>query len=507
MFKSLNQYLLVNYPLLWNTRFFNVLLFAIIGHIIFFIIGQISVHSIRDFYDRDDYAELFESAIVGLYSTLVIVLFFIIWLIYYLRNNPFKSFYPVTKIYLIKEFFTILFIVLISITLFNSYEYGRHLKKLKITASFDPIKESHIINQANCFLPIDTYNFESAAHCDTIYRDLDIPDYIPNDSCEEEVYYNNEDYKHTEATTTEEYTESLPVVERAKFYSYLNYCSRSHSIDLDSNIDSEIYTINAQRWLKNKQKDSIEMALMAYQELLNQYQIRNQFEPKTLTNWCFETPQHEVLGELISLSYYDEIYPTYKNYAEFSYINSAVNEVYDNRKASFISLFNWELYFYFSLSISIILIMFRITRLKPWLIASIGMGVWIIIFAIMSNFIKDESLLSYIYLFLWLVIFILGMYWIIKKNRKTWSATFLIWSIYGFLALIPIIFEIIKDNTREVKMCVNRLWKIITPEHPIHSWIINNKDTIQLLNITTCIIFIVLVIIPLAYKWQSNPNE
>ncbi len=506
MLKSLNQYLLVNYPLLWNTRFFNVLLFAIIGHIIFFIIGQISVHSIRDFYDSDDYTELFESAVVGLYSTLVIVLFFIIWLIYYLRNNPFKSFYPVTKTYLVKEFFTVLFISLITITLFNSYEYGRHLKKLKISANFDPIKESHIINQAHCFLPIDKFNFESASHCDSIYRDIEVPEYIPNDSCFEGLYSSRLEYETTEATPVEEYPGIAPSIERPQFYSYLNYCSISHSIDLDSNINSAIYTNNAHRWLKNRRKDSIEMALVAYQKLLNQYQIRNQFEPKTLTNWCFETPDHKVLNDMISLSYYDELFPTYQIYGEFSYVNTIVNEIYDNRKESFLSIFNWELYFYFSLSITIILIMFRITRLKPWLIASIGIGVWSILFAIIANFIKDDSI-QYVYIVVWIILFSMSVYMIKNKSKKILSATFLIWSIYGFFALVLIIFKIIEDNTKEVKMCVNRLWKIITPEHPIHSWIINNKDTINLINITSCIIFIVFVIIPLAYKWQSNPNE
>jgi hypothetical protein len=506
MLKSINQYLLVNYPLLWNTRFFNVLLFAIIGHIIFFIIGQISVHSIRDFYEHDEYSELFESAVVGLYSTLVIVLFFITWLIYYLRNNPFKSFYPVTKTYLIKEFFIILFISLTTITLFNSYEYGRHLKKIKITTDFDPIKESHIINQANCFLPIDNFDFESAAHCDSIYFVIEAPDYIPNDSCNEDAYSTSYENELTEATPAEEYPENAPSIERPKFYSYLNYCSRSHAIDLDSNINSNFYSINAHRWLKNKQKDSIEMVLIAYQELLKKYEIRFSFNPRNLTNWCFETPQHEVLHDFYSLSYYDIINPTYPNYGEFSYVNSVVNEVYDNRKESFLSIFNWELYFYFSLSISIILIMFRITRLKPWLIASIGMGVWAILFAILSNFIKDNTY-QYVYLVGWIILFSMSFYLIKNKSKKILSATFLIWSIYGYLALVFIIFKIIEDNTKEVKMCVNRLWKIITPEHPIHSWIINNRDTINLINITSCIIFIVFVIIPLAYKWQSNPNE
>jgi hypothetical protein len=399
-----------------------------------------------------------------------------------------------------------LFISLITITFFNSYEYGRHLKKIKITENFDPIKESHIINQANCFLPIETYNFESAAHCDTIYRDLDVPDYIPNDSCNEDAYSSSYENELTESIPAEEYPAIAPSVERAKFFSYLNYCSISHAIDLDSNIKSDIYTINAQRWLKNKQKDSIEMALMAYQELLNKYEIRYSFNPKTLTNWCFETPQHEVLHDFYSLNYYDVINPTYQNYGEFSYVETVVNEVYDNNKASFSTLFNWELYFYFSLSISIILLMFRITRLKPWLIASIGMGVWAILFAILANFTKDNTL-QYVFITAWIILFFMSFYLIKRKSKKILSATFLTWSIYGNLALIPIIFNLIRENTQEVKMCVNRLWKIITPEHPIHSWIINNKDTINMINITSCIIFIVLVIIPLAYKWQSNPNE
>ena len=130
MIKKINQYLLLNHPLLWNIKIVQVLIFALIFQGFFFFLGYNSVNGLSVFKDYE-YSGL-ENFQVFLFGGLILVLGLIVWLIYYLRHNAFKSFYPVTKSRLRKEFLLVFFVFIINLPIFHTYLYARHLKLLKI---------------------------------------------------------------------------------------------------------------------------------------------------------------------------------------------------------------------------------------------------------------------------------------------------------------------------------------------------------------------------------------
>ena len=102
MFKKLKNYLLTNHPLVWNTRFVIACSAALLINIIFVLIGYSAYGGLQELQNYQIYNSE-ESFILP--SVLVSVLFFIVWLFYYTKNNAFKNFYPLKKGYLVKEFF------------------------------------------------------------------------------------------------------------------------------------------------------------------------------------------------------------------------------------------------------------------------------------------------------------------------------------------------------------------------------------------------------------------
>ena len=114
MFKKINDILISKYPLLWNTKAVFVIPLAIIIHLLFYLAGFIYPISIDELWQ---YYHFKEDSVVML-SVLISALFIIIWLVFYLRNNPFKSFYTLGRGYMFKEFVLIFTVFFSSATFF-----------------------------------------------------------------------------------------------------------------------------------------------------------------------------------------------------------------------------------------------------------------------------------------------------------------------------------------------------------------------------------------------------
>jgi hypothetical protein len=514
MLKKINNYLLVNYPLLWNTKVFIVLGVSILAHIVFFLIGYASFFNIRQIYMEQEMYAFFAKFQVMMYITLVIVLAILIWLIFYLRNNAFKNFYPISVNYLRKEFLIVWFILFSLSTTYFSYAYGKHKITLHLTKHLNPLEDIKIINQAKCFLPFEMDPFESNNSCDSIqWRDSinNLTNYLPknNDSCYDYSPKYETESEYDEAVATEMASElpanSYEQKMREVSYSYLNFCSNQYHFYLDSN-NTEVYSENAKKWLKNKDKAAIKQCLTAYFNIMAKYETKYNANVDTLVNWCFEDTLYTVNNTLNNSAYYND-YGKYLplNTIESSFLENAIESVVTERNKSFIDLFEWELFFYFSLSMSFMLMMFRLTRLKPWLISIVGLGIWSIIFAILGQFLDKNT--QYVFLGLSFFALFYAIYLIQKKKRKMMAAIWLNWFVFSMLAIFPLLIFIIKENTYEIKECINQIYVITRPRHPINKWISNNQDTIQIMNIVGGFLLFLYVAIPLCFKWQANPNE
>lgn len=531
MLKKINNYLLVNYPLIWNTRIIQVLSFMVICHLVFFVLGYNSLSSLRSLYDyRFRY---FDNLEINLVAVLIIAIVFILWLIFYLRNNPFKSFYPITKWYLVKEFFIILTTVFLTLPLYNSYTYGKHLKILKLGKNTNPEMDIQVVHQAKCFIPTDFNSYEKEQCCDSIMarerRELlkSEKNKVNENRCSNYI-----DFEDELTTAIPSPLDSLP----PKEYSYLYYCSNESHYNyqyedggviteeitkLTSNTyKSTNYYINNnnKRWLINKQKDSIQLALDKLLKVCSIYEIKHNVSSKMLTDWCFANSKLEPYN-LINSNDYNEEYDRstmYKDgieeaksdyYLELSNLSTGIEKVKQEKGKGFFDQVNWLIYIYFALGISIFVFMFRVTRLKPWLIAIVGSGIVGIIFAIIGQMTRGDFML-YFYFFFIVITAIMAIYWIKNDKRKMASGIGLNWFAYLMGIFLMVIAAIIIQNTDEIRECINNYWVIVRPEMPIHKWLKENMETnLQYINIVFILLMMVFVIIPLAYKWQANKAE
>ncbi len=494
--------MLLNHPLLWNIKIVQVLIFALICHSFFFFLGYNSVNGLSIFKDWE-YSGL-EHFQIFLFGGLLLVLGLIVWLIYYLRHNAFKSFYPVTKSRLRKEFILVFFVFIINIPIFHTYLYARHLKLLKISAHLNPEEDAKIVNLAEAFIPTSSNKYDSQNCFDSMEarteREKNMPP-PPIDYC---------DASSSEPISTEDIsavnTAEATAAPSSSYSEYLygNYYQKAiDNVEFEN--DANDYHYIVKRWLKNKERDSIKICLLAYFKTMDKYHARHKVDIDTLVAWCFldekNTVYHEVTSYYGGLKEFEFAQLNYME-GEFEAINTSIKNVHSLKTEGF---FSSIFYLYIALGLSILLILFRFTRLKPWISAIIGSGVWSIIFGLMT-FAFDEDIQFVFILFIVLCLF-LSVQLIRSKQSKLFSALWLHWFSFGFLGLFPLVMYNIYRATGDINKCINHVWVNVRPAYPIHDWINYNWDTIGLVNWGIGMLVALFLIIPLSYRWQANPSE
>lgn len=118
-----NQYLLERYPNVWNTKVVWVLGAALILHLIFFLIGFISLTNKYLLQERRAIDNFFENGTVFL-GIMVSIILLVVWLINMFKNNSFKNFYPTKKLDIFKQFALYFIIIFSTTTFYYSYIIG-----------------------------------------------------------------------------------------------------------------------------------------------------------------------------------------------------------------------------------------------------------------------------------------------------------------------------------------------------------------------------------------------
>jgi hypothetical protein len=485
-----------------------MLIFAIIFHLIYFLLGYSSFNNIRYLYNYDNDFEFI--SVIGVHLTAGLVLFIavVIWLFHYLRNNPFKSFYPVSKNYLRRESLMILVILFFTVTIYHSYEYGKLVKsKQLITGVYHP-DDIKTIKQAASFLPYELELFERQNCCDSAaarekrYKVADANYCGPGNNGE--VIYDNTTTEVTTPYGVDVAPYPSTVTDYTKEYSYLYYCSSISSPDA-SDSDNQVRHQTAKRWLLGNKKDSIKALLNNYIRIANKYKIRHNLDADSLTNLCFVN-NFKIENAINDIYYDQEIFPT-ENSAEFRTLNYAPFTLMGIQNDTFFTISMWEIYGYIALGLSVLLLSFRFTRFKPWIVSVLGTGIVFVIFAIIANMLPVEDHIVYFYLGFTVLCLLKALQLITKQKNKLHAGVWLNWSVFSIAGFIPVIMKLIYDNTGEIKRCIAEYYVVVRPELPIHRWIGANWDLINAGNFVFLLVFFLLVYIPLAYKWQANPSE
>ncbi|NMH86679.1 hypothetical protein [Flavivirga algicola] len=171
-----NQHLLENHPIIWNTKLLWALTTAIILHVLFFVFGFFAITNPKILHEYGAKQIFFENGTVYI-SIILSILILVIWLIFLFKNNAFKSFYPISRLKLFKQFFIYLIITFLSTTFYISYNLG---VKSYISYQYDDEsteKEISASNTASLFFSKNILDYTINQRCypppfDTLYCEI-----------------------------------------------------------------------------------------------------------------------------------------------------------------------------------------------------------------------------------------------------------------------------------------------------------------------------------------------
>lgn len=505
MLKKLNQKLISNYPLLWNTRVALIIPAALIIHVLFYIAGFLQPIKLTGLWVYSYYK--MEGVII--FSVLISALMIIGWLTLYLRNNPFKSFYTIGKAYLYYEFLLIFAVFLSTSTFFLTYKQGLY-NRIEIVSKDVVLEEdANAINLAMHFMAFDINDFDIRYSCDSLRAD-----YI-RDSLEllskKNMPQDAQDSMAAAIAVLEAEYQAVDTVEYEK--SYLHYCKqyiKFYSSSINIKHEYELGAI-AQRWLKEKQKDSIAMQINKFIALCRKYGISNSINTEKQVNECFNDERHTVLSILSS----SDTYPADEgktNIRYSSYFANTYNLTQAIEKVETVRRGFWEgevliILLYYSLGMAIILFSFRTTRLKQWFMAIIGIGLLSVLLSlIVLGFHNEEQAIPALLLAIWAIVLFFALRFIYKQGPKIISGIFLNWVFWFMPFVIPLVFVLLYEATDTDCYEAYQQGLPCPPDKPIHRWIAQNWDIINGGNVVL-ILLLLLVYVGLVRKWQANPEE
>lgn len=504
MFKKLNSKLLSQYPLLWNTKLLYVIPAAIVIHVLFYLGGFFTPVELEDLYEYWIYDE--SGTVV--FSVLISLLIIILWLVFYLRNNPFKSFYTVSRSYLFLEFLLISLVFFSTATFFLSYEQGLY-HQTTITAKNVNLEEDiNTLNLSKHFIAFEWREFSNENCCDSVIA------YEKRDSIRRAKQSHNNNSSGYQRDVEPYYIEPRYNADDEVYNSYLFYCQNG-MYQYEDRFKNDIlnkYELNAiaTRWLKNSQKDSVKQLFNKLVVLCEKYGIHYQFYPEKQTNECFSDSLFTV-NRLVGTypNDYEENRSTrsrvyHEQYIEISDIRTSLNRI-DTVRTGF---WNYEIlliWLYYSFAAAIVLFTFRLTRLKHWFIGIVGIGLWSIIVVLISILLKlDKEILPLIFI-IWLSVVIVGSNLILARIKKQLAGIMYNWIFWVTPFIIPLTMAytdiITNDSCYLYSQNYDEYWC------DVNHWIDGHLLLMFSVNILVMLLVIYFVFIPLARKWQSNPEE
>lgn len=495
MLKKLNQYLLTHYPLLWNTRIVQVLLVNAIIHLLFFLGGWISVGA-HNLQEKDYY---FYRGSLTAFSVLCSIVVLIGWLIFYLRNNAFKSFYQLGKWHLTKEFALILLIVFSSITFLESYGYGERTKARRITNYTQLVQEVNTVNLAKAFIPTDKSDYFILNHCGSGFD-------------EKVAYVRAVDYEDTLNNNRNDtnFIKIRNAMRRADAFSYLHYCQTWANLDdtLSYRRNNQI-TNTVKDWIVNKRKDSITASINQAIAICKKYGIGTELDAAALAALPFADSNHTI-SRLVRINDYDGDLNASPYYLDEYALNRTFDYL-DRCSTHSKTVGHWaRLLFelYFMLGIGILLLCYRRFSKKVFLISIIGAGVWCIVLGMVAAGTRSETGLGILYLFLFGLFTAIALAALYAQRNKMVAGVLLNWHIYMIPTVLMAIAFLIVYNYNHAP----HLYGVYDSarhcmDYPIGCWVENNFEIIAWGNLVFSLLYTGFIFNRLAKKWHIMPDE
>ncbi|MFP9098410.1 hypothetical protein ACLI09_05090 [Flavobacterium sp. RHBU_24] len=489
MFKKLQNHLLLHHPLLWNLKIVPVLAIGIALHFIFFMVGYIdgAVDFTRNY---GDYLYDITPAIAVFFSIITGLFLFIIWIVFYFRNNAFKAFYPKGRNDLYKEWLLILVVCALNCTYALTFTYACDLKKRNYFTEEEFSRRIDIISMASVFADGSFLKGE---------------------------YY--EEYSKELDSTLQKHRTTYPYF--GKEYPLNSLLNKSNSnFTYQSSEKDSLNETRVKGWLHNNQRDSVAWLLHEMDKIVKYHTLKSSITPHEWLSRVYNPPlytKYTTIGrvERYELTGYDHptntrtynydemdtvpvddapfkpaqdtaiipkgrfyvyngpngretidltentvrtidstIYVFPKYYVPFSQLEESytiLSEAWVNPDAD---IYMVILYGCFCVALSLIVFSFRVTSGRNWLIALVAYGLASLVTGIFCLIIGNSHILgyhssfirNYLYFMLWLVIVtVLLIYFFTKKDKKGISGVVVNVLLWLTPAVLPVIILLVTE--------------------------------------------------------------
>ncbi|AWH85953.1 hypothetical protein HYN59_12920 [Flavobacterium album] len=501
MFKQIQNQLLLRHPLLWNLKIVPVIAVTIALHIIFFSLGYF--HGTVDFTKTgDEYYFDALPALVIFFSVFISLLVLIIWLVFYFRNNAFKSYYPKNKLSLYKEFLLLFILCTINCSYVFSFMYASEMHQRSYFSEQEFSRRIDIISMASLFVD---GGFEEGEY---IYEEKD----------GESIRTRRETFMYD----GREYSLNSLMNKSVTDFSYQGM------------VKDSLNERRVKKWLIENRKDSVLWVMREFDKIAKEHNVKSNIAPPEWLKLVYDYPaftNYITIGRIDSypegnnpVDYADnydydytqvvaETEPTdpYRNYQSLDTISNNIKiinghtYIYPKYYEPFRQLENsygiisgaWSgpdangglaLFFaYFGLGLSLLIFSFRVTSGRNWLIALVAFGVTALITGIInvvySIIIPYNSMLGgfrdTLYITVWLVIAVVLLIWFFAK-RKSKGISGIILNIVLWItpSILPVIGFLILDYVED--QAVYEYGERITPVTGYEAWMKDNPELFML---------------------------
>lgn len=521
MLKKINdfyKYCRVNHPLLWNTRLPWMLVALLITHALFFMGGFLTLTIKR----LHLVSEPRSTADFGIYtfSILCSTTFMVVWLVLFLRNNAFKSYYHLGRHYLTQQFIYIFIIVFGSISFFESYNLGGLIRFRQLLPQSTLVKEVNILNRGISFVPLDRNNYFILNKCnDSTFYEVAAHYFAYSPEQRDSVYKSSirpEDSREREI---------LGALNDSNAISFENYCRDEFELTGYSGFVPAIERYDSRvTWLSAQNRDSITLAIQELLNLFDKYGLRHRFKADSIAekNFTDETLHQLVKFRTVGYGNYDEDFAsTYRDYPEsapfvhFNYLLSELRGIYMDADSVYLdvhgrgSSIGWVVLLYFAISFSMLIFTYRLFTRKVLLwsiVSSLIILIFLTLFTVGSNKIDAAFLITYAFV---LVVYLATFS--DPSGTKLASGVSLMLLFWALPFLIFCIISIAEDTLYsyrvDIFMDTKMREQILAERHPIAYWISRNQSFLVKTNLLIVFLLSAFLLPRLARRWRAHAEE
>jgi len=498
MFTSIQKKILLEKPLLWNTKFVPMVLLGMAFHIVHFILGWLQ--GTIDFSNKSKIDIEFSAVSFGI---LAVILAVILWLVAYFKNNSFKSFYKKSKNSLFYEWLHLFVILFLLSTFYLSFSIGKQLHQRSYYSYDDTQKRCEIIANADIF--IDGYF--KGTEIDSLASGL--IDSLGNKTAK--FKRQAVDYYANEELVYKDYI----LFNGKKFNAYSLMNRGIHEFSIISKATDSLNEIKVKNWLFENDVAAVKKLMTDYLNLIREHNLKTNL---TLETWFDATYKSPEFDSFLYISPYFKEHETHNSYRYTQYETSIAkpyNVKYSNYfiqqdilkdKYETVSIAHTDnlvdfeavtVFLYVALSLSLLLFSFRVTSGKSWLIALVSLGIINVIIGIFGALGSSSSFYfgSLLAIFIGISIYFGKIY--VKAKRKEISGIILNLILWLSVYFIPMIYNLVKDYYKKSQYIDE--YKYVSPEY---TWLREQTSTMFVMNFIF-MIFVLFLLGRIIRNWKG----